>query len=93
MQVWILAKGEDNEPEAVLSVYATRDAARPDFEAIAREMDTDYTIDRAHLADNGAIHLHAGCDNLSLEPWTVQAAPVVAGKPAIGQALAALPAR
>ena len=93
MQVWILAKGEDNEPDAVLGVYATRDAARSDFEAVARELDASCTIDRARVADNGAIYLHAGCDNLSLEPWTVQNGPVVAGKPAIGPALAALPAR
>ncbi|WP_205718533.1 hypothetical protein [Actinomadura sp. WMMA1423] len=76
MQVWILARGEDSEGEQVLGVYASRDAARADFEREALVVDRAFTIDRAFNTEDGSVYIHGGCDWVTLTPWTVQGAPV-----------------
>lgn len=65
-QVWILSTGECNEGGRVLGVYADKELAKGQFLQEAQNM--HFAIDDAKQDENGAIHLYAGCDFLSLEP-------------------------
>ncbi|MFI0031303.1 hypothetical protein ACH4M8_18625 [Streptomyces albidoflavus] len=68
-QVWLLMQGEDHEGGDVLGVFVTRDAARGEFIAAARRL--HFEIDGAEEREGGSLHLHAGCDWLSLTPHAV----------------------
>ncbi|MFJ2067050.1 hypothetical protein ACIOIM_29185 [Streptomyces albidoflavus] len=68
-QVWLLMQGEDHEGGDVLGVFVTRDVARGEFIAAARRL--HFEIDGAEEREGGSLHLHAGCDWLSLTPHAV----------------------
>jgi hypothetical protein len=65
-QVWILSTGEQHEGGRVLGVYADKELAKGQFVTEARNL--HFAVDDAQQDPNGAIHLYAGCDFLSLEP-------------------------
>jgi hypothetical protein len=67
--VWILAAGEDYEGGNVIGVYASKDLAQDDFLTAAKKI--PFGIDKA-WKDDEAVHVHGGCDWVSLEPHTVK---------------------
>jgi hypothetical protein len=67
--VWILAAGEDYEGGNVIGVYATKNLAQDDFLTAAKKI--PFGIDKAWKDDDEAVHVHGGCDWVSLEPHTV----------------------
>jgi hypothetical protein len=67
--VWILSAGEDYEGGRVIGVYATKDLAQDDFLTAAKKI--PFGIDKAWKDDDEAVHVHGGCDWVSLEPHTV----------------------
>ncbi|MEU3261005.1 hypothetical protein ABZ694_24985 [Streptomyces albidoflavus] len=74
-QVWLLMQGEDHEGGNVLGVYATRAASRGGFIAAARRL--HFEIDGAEEREGGSLHLHAGCDWLSLTPHAMTTAEAI----------------
>ncbi|MFD7978851.1 hypothetical protein [Streptomyces sp. NPDC059071] len=68
--VWLLESGEDHEGGTVLGAFATRDAAKGAFVEAAQRM--PFALDDAREDDDGSLHLHGGCDWLSLRPYPVQ---------------------
>ncbi|MFC8376447.1 hypothetical protein ACIBX9_31395 [Streptomyces albidoflavus] len=74
-QVWLLMQGEDHEGGDVLGVFVTREAARGEFIAAARRL--HFEIDGAEEREDGSLHLHAGCDWLSLTPHAVATAEAI----------------
>lgn len=64
--VWVLCKGEDHEGGDVLGVYASKEAAKGPFVAAAQSIPFD--LDSAWQDDDGAVHVHGGCDWVSLVP-------------------------
>lgn len=77
MQVWILSKGEFNEGGRILGVYADKELAFADFTTAAREIHDAFTVAGTDQDDDGGVHLHGGCDWLSLEPYDVLAQPQI----------------
>lgn len=73
--VWILSKGEDYEGGRILGVYATKEAAKGQFLEAATSIPFD--LDEAWQDDDGAVHVHGGCDWVSLEPHPVLSAPQI----------------
>lgn len=71
-QVWVMTKGEIGDGGNVLGVYTTKDAAFGDFMAAAQDM--SFALEDVHGDENGAVHVHAGCDFLSLEPHDLRSA-------------------
>lgn len=71
MQVWIMMKGEFGEGGGVLGVYADRDLAHGQFAIEAGVMDRMFGLRNARQEQDGSLHLEAGCDWLSLEPYDV----------------------
>ena len=71
--VWILSTGEDYEGGHVIGVYATKDLAQDDFLTAAKKI--PFEIDKAWKDDDEAVHVHGGCDWVSLEPHTVTTRP------------------
>jgi hypothetical protein len=67
--VWILSSGEDYEGGNVIGVYASKDLAQDDFLTAATKI--PFGIDKAWKDDDEAVHVHGGCDWVSLEPHTV----------------------
>lgn len=74
MQVWILMKGEDHEGGDVYGVFATKEDAKGPFVEAAQSI--PFVIDEAWQDDeDGSVHVHGGCDWVSLEPHAVVGAP------------------
>lgn len=68
--VWILSSGEDYEGGHVIGVYASKDLAQDDFLTAAKKI--PFSIDDAWKEDDESVHVHGGCDWVSLEPHTVK---------------------
>jgi acyl-coenzyme A synthetase/AMP-(fatty) acid ligase len=62
--------GEDHEGGNVLGVFADREQAKGAFVEAARNI--PFAIDGAREDEDGSIHLHGGCDWLSLSQEVVQ---------------------
>jgi hypothetical protein len=77
MIVWVLTSGETNEGGTIHGIYADPEPARNDFATRAASL--TFGIDVAEQTDNGALHLTAGCDWLSLEPHEVRTQPETGG--------------
>lgn len=67
--IWLLMQGEYHEGGTVLGVFSHREAARGAFIAAAHHL--PFGIDGAEEDEDGGIHLHSGCDWLTLTPHTV----------------------
>ncbi|MFC8271122.1 hypothetical protein ACFUJR_00975 [Streptomyces sp. NPDC057271] len=68
--VWVLEAGEDYEGGEIKGVFATRDTAKGAFVEAAQRM--PFGLDGAREDEDGSLHLHGGCDWLSLRPYPVQ---------------------
>lgn len=67
--VWILSTGEDYEGGHIVGVYATKELAKDDFLTATAKI--PFSIDKAWKEDDESVHVHGGCDWVSLEPHTV----------------------
>lgn len=74
--VWILSEGEMHEGSHILGVYATKDLAKGPFVEAAASIPFD--LDKAWQDDDGAVHVHGGCDWVSLEPHPLITAQQIA---------------
>lgn len=77
MKVWLLMTGEDHEGGDVLGVFATRDLAKAAFQEAAERM--PFALDDARQEKDGSLHLHGGCDWISLTPHDVKTQDAIEG--------------
>lgn len=75
VKIWVLMKGEFHEGGDLLGLYWTKGGAYDDFVEEASYMDSTFGIKNAWTDDDEAVHVHAGCDWLSLFPKEVKGDP------------------